>query len=68
MKRPVKVFRSGSNGLVVMLPADWVRGLGLLPGTVLEMEYSDVAVTVRRPLPPPPAISPVLKLLKKTQL
>ena len=54
VKRPAKVFRSGSNGLVVTLPADWVRGLGLMPGTLLEIEYSDDEMIVRIPPRSPP--------------
>jgi len=67
VKRPTKVYRNGS-GLVVTLPSDWLRGLGIRAGEVLEMEYTDSSVTVRRPLPDPPALSPVRKLLDKTRV
>ena len=53
VKRTAKVWRVGS-GLVINIPADWVRGLGLMPGTLLEIEYSDDEMIVRIPPRAPP--------------
>ncbi len=44
-RRESKAIRKGSSILVV-LPADWIRGNGVRPGDRLIVEYSD-AVTVR---------------------
>jgi len=70
MKRQVHVYRSG-NGLVVTLPVDWTRGLGLHAGMLLEMEYTDHEMAVRLPLPipaPKKKDSLLLQLLKTTQI
>lgn len=36
---------------MVTLPSDWLRGLGIRAGDVLEMEYTDSWVSVRIPEP-----------------
>ena len=66
MKRPTKVYRNGS-GLVVTLPSDWLRGLGIRAGDVLEMEYTDSWVSVRIP-EPARKDGILLKILKTTRV
>ena len=63
MKRKTKLYRSG-HGLVVTLPADWIRGHGLVAGATLDMEYDDGNVRV---MPEKPE-GILLRILKTTKV